>query len=326
MENNLYQNLLEEDDRNRDDFQLSRRGLFSRCFSSRTDGELQMEGGGRGGSGYGQAPVKKAAPKVDELTQIKEIFEKAMTLVLSGLMGIFAVKMYMCPKHQTFAAAYLMVEAFTGISEEMQQWQCWLKMGVNADRSAKLILNAAVGVLSIVFGVFFIKEAEGALNGDFAEAVILLMLGISKLYQAYLAIELLPPKSPSGKPVAYNKRLGLVRIVEGLAVDLVIGITVGIFLGITGKLKPGVDGADLLTATLVFIVASGIDKAMDNFYDLSTAKGNTNLKAANAVWNLWLGLAFVSIPSMYMDLSDTASTDKLMFALGVAVSGVVNMF
>ena len=158
MENNLYQHLLEEDDRNRDDFQLQPRGLFALSFWSRTEEELQMEGGGRRapGSGYGQAPVKKAAPKVDELTQIKEAFEKAMTLVLSGLMGIFAVKMYACPKHQTFAAAYLMVEAFTGISEAMQDWGIWLKMGVNADRAAKVILNAAVGVLSVVFGVLFI--------------------------------------------------------------------------------------------------------------------------------------------------------------------------
>lgn len=302
MENNLLQHLLDEDDRNRDDFALQPRGLFSAPFWSRTDEEFQMEGGGkRASSGYGQAPVKKAAAPVDEMSQIKEAFEKAMTLVLSGLMGCFAVKMYMGQEHSTFAAAYLIVEAFTGISEEMQNWGLWLKMGVNVDRSAKVILNGIIGVLSMFFGVFFAKAAEGSMNGDFAEAVILLMLGISKLYQSYLAIELLPPTGKTGKPVAYNRRLGLVRIVEGLAVDLVIGITVAIFLGITGKLNPKKEDSDLLIATLVFIITSGMDKAMDNYYDLSTAKGNTEIKAANAIWNLWLGIAFISIPSVYMD-------------------------
>lgn len=115
-----------------------------------------MEGGGKQSYGYGQAPVKKAASRVDELTQIKKTFEKAMILVLSGLMGIFAVKMYSCEDKKTFAAAYLMVEAFTGISEEMQNWGLWMKMGAQADRIAKIILNASVGVLSMVFGVLFI--------------------------------------------------------------------------------------------------------------------------------------------------------------------------
>lgn len=152
------------------------------------------------------------------------------------------------------------------------------------------------------------------------------MLGISKLYQAYLAIELLPPTSASGKPVAYNRRLGLVRIVEGLAVDCVIGITVAIFLGILGKLKPEEEDSDLLISTLVFIIASGMDKAMDNYYDLSTARGNEELKAANSVWNLWLGIAFVSIPAQYMDFENNPdSTDRVLFALGVAISGVVNL-
>ena len=209
MENNLYQRLLDEDNQNRDDYEMVQpRGLLGSIsfWSSKSDEEnLQMEGGGkvagRTSSGYGQAPVKKAAPKVDEMTQIKEAFEKAMTLVLSGLMGIFAIKMYMCEKHKTFAAAYLMVEAFTGISEEMQGWEVWMKCGSNADRGAKIVLNGSVGILSAVFGVLFIQDAEGSLNGDFAEAVILLMLGISKLYQAYLAIELLPPKGASGKPI-----------------------------------------------------------------------------------------------------------------------------
>ena len=36
MENNLNQHLLEEDDRNRDDFELQLRGLFSLSFWSRT--------------------------------------------------------------------------------------------------------------------------------------------------------------------------------------------------------------------------------------------------------------------------------------------------
>ena len=65
---------------------------------------------------------------------------------------------------------------------------------------------------------------------------------------------------------------------------------------------------------------------MDNYYDLSTAKGNEDIKAANAVWNLWLGVAFVSIPSIYMDFEADNSTDRTMFALGVAFSGVVNIF
>ena len=124
--------------------------------------------------------------------------------------------------------------------------------------------------------------------------------------------------------------LGLVRIVEGLAVDCVIGITVAIFLGILGELDPkkkgNKDNAELLTATLVFVITSGMDKAMDNYYDLSTAKGNVEIKAANSVWNLWLGICFVSIPSMYMDFSDTTNADKVMFALGVAFSGVANIF
>lgn len=113
-----------------------------------------MEGGGKRSSGYGQGPVKKAAPKVDEMAQIKETFEKAMALVLSGLMGIFGIKIYLT--RRTFAAAYLLVEAFTGIAEEMQGWGLWLKMGVTADRIAKATLNASVGVLSLCFGVFFI--------------------------------------------------------------------------------------------------------------------------------------------------------------------------
>ena len=154
MENNLYQHLLDEDDQNRDDFALRPRGLFSLSFWSRTDEELQMEGGGKRSSGYGQGPVKKAAPKVDEMAQIKETFEKAMALVLSGLMGIFGIKIYLT--RRTFAAAYLLVEAFTGIAEEMQGWGLWLKMGVTADRIAKATLNASVGVLSLCFGVFFI--------------------------------------------------------------------------------------------------------------------------------------------------------------------------
>ena len=129
--------------------------------------------------------------------------------------------------------------------------------------------------------------------------------------------------------------LGLVRIVEGLAVDCVIGITVAIILGMLGELDPtkknkegnsNKDNAELLTATLVFIITSGMDKAMDNYYDLSTAKGNVEIKAANSVWNLWLGICFVSIPSMYMDFSDTTDSDKVMFALGVAFSGVANIF
>ena len=106
--------------------------------------------------------------------------------------------------------------------------------------------------------------------------------------------------------------------------EVILGVLVFFALRVRGKLKYEIKDSDILKATIAYIINSGLDKMMDNYYALTVIPDE--MKNANAIWNLFVGISFVSISCIFIVYSDQSSIDRIMFTISIAISGVINIF